>query len=139
MSEWIYNGKPVTEKDIEGFYGYVYEIESLVTGKKYIGKKLLWHKKIKIKNGKKKRYLAESDWKTYWGSNKLLLEDIKTQGEEKFKRTILQLCKSKGETSYIEAKYQFDKNVLKDKNFYNDLIRVRIHSSHVRDEKEAEG
>lgn len=132
MSKWLYNGAEVQEETLKDFYGYVYEVRNLSTGRRYIGKKLLWNKKIRIKNGKRKRFLIESDWREYWGSNKALLEDIEKHGPENFQRTILRLCKSKGECNYWEAKYQFEKDVLLDETYYNDLIRCRIHSSHVK-------
>lgn len=136
MQEWTYDGGQIKEEDLTNNYGFVYEIENLLTGKKYIGKKLLWFKKIRTKKGKKQRYLAPSDWRLYWGSNKVLLEEIKVLGEDNFKRTILKWCKSKGECNYWEAKLQFEKDVLMDENYYNDLIRVRIHSSHMKNDKE---
>lgn len=132
---WIYNDRPVTENDIEDQYGFVYEITNLLNGKRYIGKKLLWFSKTKTVKGKKKRYKVESDWKTYWGSNKQLLLDIAQYGEENFIRTVLYWCKNKGEANYMEAKIQFEKGVLLDENFYNDLIRVRVSGSHVRNVK----
>jgi len=113
-------------------YGFVYLITNLVTGKKYVGKKLFWFKKTRQVKGKKKRYLAESDWKTYYGSSKLLQSDIDTIGVDKFKREILHLCKNKGECSYYEAKEQFDRAVLFNPElYYNDWIICRISRKHV--------
>lgn len=129
---WYYRDRPVTEQDLEGQYGFVYVIENLSNGRKYIGKKFLWSKKTKQVKGKKKRYLTESDWESYFGSNEELKEDIKKLGEDSFRRTILKLCKSKGETSYWEAKYQFDNDVLLNENFYNRWIMCRVHSSHIK-------
>jgi hypothetical protein len=133
---WFYNDRPVTNEDLEGQYGFVYLIENLLSGKRYIGKKVLFFKKFRTVKGKKKRYLADSDWLTYYGSNRILLEDIEANGVENFKRTVLRWCKTKGEANYYEAKMQFEKNVLLDSNYYNDQIRVRIHSSHIKNEKE---
>ena len=132
MNEWTYNNETITEEMLKDSYGFVYIIENLETNRKYIGKKLLWFKKTRMVKGKKKRYLAPSDWVVYWGSNQELLEDIKKIGFEKFKRTILHWCKTKGECNYIEAKEQFERNVLLDENYYNDLIRCRVHSSHIK-------
>ena len=129
---WLYMNREVNESDIEGQYGFVYIIENLLTQKKYIGKKLLLNKKTKVLKGKKKRYLVESDWKEYWGSNKVLQEDIKTHGEDNFKRTILKFCESRGECNYWEAKYQFDNNCLDGEEWYNEWIMVRVHRSHLK-------
>ena len=129
---WYYKDRPVSEQDLEGNYVFVYVIENLTDGRKYIGKKFLWSKKTKQVKGKKKRYLAESDWKEYYGSSEALKEDIKILGKDNFRRTILKLCKSKGEISYWEAKYQFDNDVLLDDTYYNSWIMCRVHSSHIK-------
>ena len=128
---WLYKGEPFqgpSEKD----YGFVYLITNLFTGKQYIGKKLFWHKRTKILKGKKKRYLVESDWMSYYGSSQALQEDLKAQGAEHFKRDIIHLCDSKGQCSYLEAKEQYDRAVLLHPDlYYNDWIIVRVHRKHI--------
>ena len=62
--EWIYDGI-IFDKPSDHDYGFVYQITNLTNNKAYIGKKLFWFKKIKTLKGKRKRYLAESDWRTY--------------------------------------------------------------------------
>lgn len=131
MITWIYDNKPIEETDIEGYLGYVYLITNLTNGKKYIGKKLLKSRKTKMVKGKKKKILVDSDWKKYWGSNKVLIEDVKTLGEDNFKRVILRLCRSKGEANYWEAKYQMSAGVLESDLYYNEWIMCKIHKSHV--------
>ena len=69
---------------------------------------------------------AESDWQTYWGSCKPLLEDIKRLGEDKFYKEILDLAWSSKHLSYLEAKYQFKTDVL-ETNSYNDNIQARYY------------
>lgn len=129
---WLYDGV-VFEQPLDEYYGFVYQITNLTNNKVYIGKKLFWFKKTKILKGKKKRYLAESDWKEYYGSSVTLSEDVKTFGKDNFKREILKLCKSKGECSYYEAKIQFEKNVLLNPDlFYNDWIICRVHRKHIK-------
>lgn len=131
MMEWTHKGLEFKEPEPEQ-YGFVYVITNLTNQKKYIGKKLFWFKKTKILKGKRKRYLAESDWKDYYGSSKYLLADIEALGKENFSREILVLCKSKGECSYYEAKAQFDHGVLLDKErWYNDWIICRVHRKHI--------
>lgn len=128
---WYYQGLPFNEPT-EGQYGFVYQITNLVNNKHYIGKKLFWFKKTRIVKGKRKRYLTESDWRSYYGSSKTLLEDVKAQGYSNFRRDILYLCKNKGECSYYEAKTQFDRQVLlSPEDFYNDWIICRIHRKHL--------
>lgn len=135
MSEWIYKGSTF-EGPSEDLVGFVYIITNTENHKQYVGKKLFWHKKTKVLKGKKKRYLAESDWKTYYGSSKELNEDVKLIGEEKFTREILHLCTSKGHCSYMEAKEQFDRGVLLNyEMFYNDWIIVRVHRRHLNENR----
>jgi len=118
----------------DGAIGFVYLIENLQSGRKYIGRKQLVFKKTKLvnhvqKNGKvvKKKVVtkAESDWKTYWGSCKELLQAIERLGEEQFSRKILHFCYSKSELSYMEAREQFDRRVLEDPMYYNGNIQYR--------------
>lgn len=134
MTGWLYEGKEYDpgELDPKKVYGFVYLIENLETGKKYIGKKFLFASKTRQVNKKKKRYKSESDWRDYYGSSESLLEDIKTLGKDKFRRTILHLCASKAECSYLEAKEQFERGVLLSDNYYNSWISVRVRKAHLR-------
>lgn len=129
--EWLYNEEVFNEPSDE-HYGFVYKITNLSTGKIYIGKKLFWFKKTKILKGKKKRYLAPSDWKTYYGSSIALKADVESLGVDLFKREIVKLCRNKGECSYYEAKAQFDNSVLLNPElYYNDWIICRVHRKHI--------
>ena len=128
---WLHSGEPIDEESLEDFVGFVYIITNLESQRKYIGKKFFKFKRTKTVKGKKKRLLVESDWRKYWGSNKTLQEDVATLGEEKFKREILRLCKSKGELNYFEAKHQFMMGALESDVYYNDAIMVRVHRSHL--------
>ena len=136
---WTYKGQEVIELP-EECIGYVYIITNLTNNKKYIGKKLAkfaktTYKTIKLKNGTKKkkkiRSKVYSDWKEYWGSSPNLQADINTLGKENFTREILHYCKSKAETSYVEAREQFDRKVLESQEYYNGQISVRVHGSHI--------
>jgi hypothetical protein len=134
MNTWLYNGAAF-EVPKEEHYGFVYNITNLQTGRQYIGKKLFWFKKTKILKKKKVRYLAESDWKTYYGSSIELKKDVALIGEDNFKREILHLCSSKGECSYHEAREQIIRDVLfKPELYYNDWVICRIHRKHVLDQ-----
>ena len=128
---WLLNGATFEEPS-ENDYGFVYKITNNVDSKIYIGKKLFWFKKTKTLKGKKKRYLAPSDWKSYFGSSKAVQEDVQRLGENMFTREIIRLCKNKGECSYYEAKAQFDYNVLYEpQRYYNDWIICRVHRKHI--------
>jgi hypothetical protein len=129
---WYYESKPIDENILESYVGFVYCISNLEDNKKYIGKKLLKFRKSKQVKGKKKRYLVDSNWRTYWGSNKNLIADVDEIGEGKFVREILRLCKTKGECNYFEAKFQFELSALESETFYNDWIMVKVHRSHIK-------
>lgn len=132
---WFYNGKPFTAEQADGYVGYVYLITNKINGRKYIGKKLFTRAKAKkIKNSVRKRRLrVTSDWEVYYGSNKELCEDVKKHGPENFERSILRLCTSKSETSYHEAKWQFDTDAILRDDFYNQWIMVKIHRNSTLD------
>lgn len=128
---WLYNGKELTEDDIDGI-GFVYVITNTVNGRKYIGKKLFKKAKTKVVKGKKKRLKVDSDWKDYYGSNKTLIEEVIRLGKENFKREILRICTTKAECSYFELKYQIQFEVLESDAYYNDWIYVRVRKEHLR-------
>jgi len=122
------------EKIDEGYIGFVYEITDSLNGKKYIGKKILTSLRklppLKGKTRKRKKWV-HSDWETYYGSSETVKTLVQLRQPD-FIRRILHLCKSKGELSYMEAKEQFDNDVLLTDDFYNEFIGVKIHSAHVK-------
>ena len=129
--QWTYQGK-IVEEISEEYIGFVYLITNLTNGKKYIGKKLAKFKVTKKPlTGKKnkRRSTKESDWRTYWGSSDHLNADVEQLDPENFTREILYYCTSRGELSYLEAKEQFDREVLKTDEYYNGIINVRVGSS----------
>ena len=128
---WSYKGADVPN-DLSEYIGFVYLITNLISNKKYIGKKLLKFKKTKTIKGKKKKSLVESDWRTYWGSNDELKEDVKKLGEVNFKREVLIFCKSKGELSYFELKEQVLAGVLESDEYYNSWIMARVRKDHLK-------
>ena len=137
---WLFENQNI-EILPEDCVGFVYVITNLVSGRKYIGKKLAkfaktTYKTVKLKNGTKKkkkiRSKIDSDWQEYYGSNDELKKDIQTLGTDKFKREILYYCKSKAECSYIEAREQFRHQVLESDDYYNGQISVRVHGSHIK-------
>ena len=130
---WYYNNE-LFELPPEEYQGFVYQITELHTNKKYIGKKNFWKPKILPVNKTRKRRVrtrVESDWKTYFSSSSQIQKLVEESGEEKFKREILKLCKTKGEMSYYEAKLQFENNVLFRDDYYNEFIGCRVHSKHL--------
>ncbi len=137
---WTHQGQ-IVEILPEECIGFVYEITNLLSGKKYIGKKLAkfsktTYKTVKLKNGTKKRKKIrnkiDSDWQTYYGSNDQLNKDVTALGQNNFTREILYYCYSKAECSYIEAREQFTRKVLESDEYYNGHIQVRVHGSHIK-------
>ena len=135
---WLYNKKVI--ENIEDFpqdtFGFIYIVTHRPTGKSYIGKKVLYHnvkKKLTKKElaeqtgpGRKsatKVVAKESDWKTYYGSAKPILELIKDGKQEEFTREIIQLVPNKKLLTYYECKLLFQYGVLENPNYYyNDNI-----------------
>jgi hypothetical protein len=123
---WLHEEKEFNHELAQEYYGFVYLIENIETGKRYIGRKYFTKASSKQVKGKKKRCRKESDWKDYWGSSQRLLIDIECLGKENFKRTILRLCATRGECNYWEAKLQFVHNVLESDLYYNDNIMMKF-------------
>lgn len=140
---WLYrneeNNLPQFIESIAEFpnncFGFIYVIRNLTNDKFYIGKKQIQHKikrkitkkELKLIEGQgrrptKKLVVKESDWQSYWGSSKQLLEDIEKLGEKKFQREILKFCRNKKQLSYYEVFYQFKFDVLNNENCYNQSI-----------------
>ncbi len=145
MINWFHNGFEIKEiLDFpENTFGFVYKITHLPTGKSYIGKKVLYFERNK-KLGKKelallqeerskagmrgrvplkKKVISESDWKTYWGSNKDFIKLVEEEGEDKFHKEILEFSSSKKLLTYYELKYLCIHEVIEKPGVYfNDNI-----------------
>ena len=124
---WYYKGQPLLESDTQDFIGFVYQIQNITNGKKYIGKKEFF-KTIKRKplKGKKRKRICKvkSDWETYTGSSNKLNEDI-TNGHDIHKE-IVKLCTSKSSMTYYELMEQLKHNALIKNDYYNEIITVRL-------------
>jgi len=139
---WYYQNEEFVPEEsfLEDYQGFVYLLTEESTGMKYIGKKFFWKPKIlPVTKTRKRRQRTrvQSDWRDYYGSSaevKLLIE----RGEASFKREILRLCRTKGECSYFEAKYQFDHDVLLRDDYYNAFIGCKIHGKHLPKDLEPE-
>ena len=107
---WYYQGAAFTSDDIGDFFGFVYRITNLQTGKQYIGRKYFWQKRKP--RGGKRRVTSESDWKRYYGSSDELNSYRKLIGNLAFKREILSLHTRLGDVNYEETKQLFLNNVL---------------------------
>tara|TARA_B100001094_G_scaffold98303_2_gene94454 strand:+ start:733 stop:1167 length:435 start_codon:yes stop_codon:yes gene_type:complete len=142
---WLYEGKPYNppeEFSTDDYWAFVYLITNRATAQKYIGKKFFWSKKVLPKTKSRKRRkitYVESDWRTYYGSNRVLNEEREQAGNDMYYRQILHLCKTKGEASYMEAKEQFDREVLLTDEYYNGIISCKIGGQSVKNLKKDNG
>jgi hypothetical protein len=142
---WTYKNQEITA--ISDFpsntFGFVYRIVHIPSDKAYIGKKVLQHtRKVKLTKKELKEYegivgrrpsfrlaVKESDWQTYWGSNKYLKELLKEEPIENFERQILACAPSKKLLTYYEVKYQMVYQVLeKPDEFFNDNILGKFYT-----------
>ena len=121
---WLYEGKPFTTDDIGDFFGCVYRITNLQTGKQYIGRKYFYQ--FRKPRGKSRKVKSESDWQKYYGSSDELNANRKSLGNKCFKREIISLHNTKGWVNYEETRQLFLNNVLsEDENYYNSNILGR--------------
>ena len=138
LPTWVYNSKPITNLNDfpKDTFGFIYIVKNNDTNKSYIGKKVLYHNK-KVKLGKKevaeltgvgrkpttKIVTKESDWESYYGSNKEVLQLIKDGKQDLFTRTIIKLAPNKKLLTYYETQALFTYKVLEHpESFYNDNI-----------------
>ena len=125
----LYEGKPFTSDDIGAFFGFVYRITTLQSGKQYIGRKYFTQRRKP--RGGKRRVTSESDWKKYYGSSDELKADRKLLGNDLFKREIISLHSTLGKVTYEEPRHLFLNNVLTESTddgtpaFYNSNILGR--------------
>ena len=130
---WTYQGSTFSSDDINNFFGFVYRITNLQTGKQYIGRKYFVQKRKPRTGTSKRRVTSESDWKKYYGSSPELKADVKQFGRENFKREILSLHESLGKVNYEETKQLFLNNVLQETledgspKYYNSNILGRYY------------
>ena len=135
---WLYQGKEIISlEDLpQDTYGFIYISIHQPTGKSYIGKKSLFHnvkkkltkKQLVEQTGRGRKPTTEviqkeSDWKTYYGSAKPILDLLKEGKQEEFTREILQLVPNKKLLTYYECKYLFMLGVIEQPDgYFNDNI-----------------
>ena len=144
MSNWLYKNKEVYSlEDIpQNTFGFIYITTHIPTGKKYLGKKSIYHnvkKKLTKKElaeqpvtrGRKSTTITiqkESDWKTYYGSEEFIKQKIKDKKQEEFTREILVFVPNKKLLTYYECKYQFIHSVLESNEWLNTNILGKFYS-----------
>jgi hypothetical protein len=135
---WSYQGRVITsiEDMPEGTYGFIYEVIYKPTDTRYIGKKVLYFERNKRLGKKalealkeeradkglrgrvplKQKVVTESDWISYFGSQKEILALSKEDNTGKnWEKRILQFVSSKKLLTYYETKYLFKNGILEDK------------------------
>lgn len=127
---WYYDSVPYI--DSGEYYGYVYLIENLITSRKYIGRKYFTAAGYRQVKGKRKKIRKSSDWETYYGSNEKLKAEVAEIGEQNFRRTILHLCKTKSECSYLETFEIFSRQALINEIYYNEWVQCKIRRAHLK-------
>ena len=145
LPTWTYKGLLITSIDDmpDGTYGFIYKVVHKTSGKKYIGKKVLYFSK-KVKIGKKelakmqnvvgrrpayKLAIKESDWLNYYGSQKELKQLLSESKAKDFTRNILKIVPNKKLLTYFETKYQMVYQVLeKPDEFFNDNILGKFYT-----------
>lgn len=144
MLNWLYENKEVYSlEDIpQNTFGFIYITTHTPTGKKYLGKKSIYHnvkKKLTKKElaeqpvtrGRKSTTITiqkESDWKTYYGSEEFIKQKIKDKKQEEFTREILVFVSNKKLLTYYECKYQFIHGVLESDEWLNTNILGKFYS-----------
>lgn len=130
--QWHYEGSVLTEIP-DKIIGFIYCITNKINNRRYIGKKNFFGTKTRSIKKQQYRERVQSDFITYYGSNDELQKDVIDHGPENFHREIIALCESKGQMSYLEAKYQFHYDVIAyPERYYNRWVMVRANANHMK-------
>jgi len=131
---WYFHNTPqeFTEEDIQDNFGFVYLITHNPTGRKYIGKKFFTKAATRQVKGKRKKIRKSSDWEMYWGSNKKLQEEVKSNGPSEYTREVLHLCKTRSECAYWETFEIFSRHALLNDGYYNEWVSCKIRKDHLK-------
>ena len=146
---WVYKGEEVNSIDQmpEGTFGFIYEVIHKPSGRKYLGKKVLYFERNKRLSQKainelrierkakgiggrvplKQKVVSESDWMKYYGSHVEIKQLIKEGKQDEFDREILQYVPSKKLLTYYECKYLFINEVLENENYINDNVLAKFY------------
>jgi len=141
---WLYKEKVIEKiEDMpQDAFGFIYITTHKPSGVSYIGKKSLYHnvkrkltkKELAEQTGRGRKATTqviqkESDWKTYYGSAKPILEILKQGKQDEFTREILQIVNNKKLLTYYECKYLFTYGVLEHPlEYFNDNVLGKFYS-----------
>ena len=142
---WLYKEQVIEKiEDMpQDAFGFIYITTHKPSGVSYIGKKSLYHnvkrkltkKELAEQTGRGRKATTqvvqkESDWKTYYGSAKPILEILKQGKHDEFTREILQIVNNKKLLTYYECKYLFKYSVLEHPlEYFNDSILGKFYTS----------
>ena len=136
---WL-SKEPITTEP----YGFIYLIHDLANNRYYIGSKA-FKKTVKahVKSQKRKKtYIRQTNWKSYYGSSKYLDAAIEQHGKENFKRYLISTWNSKRALINEECSLQWKLSVLTLQKpngiywFYNIFIdKTYRHSVHTQELK----
>jgi hypothetical protein len=100
--------------DPDDWFGFVYRITEIHSGRMYIGKKQFFStRRVKVKNRKNRKVvIKDSDWKSYTGSSKHLNSAIEEYGKDNYTFSIESLHETKGSLYYQEVKMQIEEDVM---------------------------
>ena len=149
LPTWMYNEQMITDiSDMpKDAYGFIYEVTHKPSGKKYLGKKVLFFERNKklgkraleeLRQERKAKGIGgrvpqkvlvrtESDWKDYHGSHAEVKKLLKEDGPIHFERKILKFVFNKKELTYFETKELFINEVLENTKYLNDNILGKFY------------
>jgi hypothetical protein len=139
---WTYRGSEVINIDQtpEEAIGFIYKITNLTNGMYYYGRKTLLSiskKKLTLKEKKLpenfrktfKIIKKESTWKSYCGSSKTLLEDLKNG--DNYSKEIIEYCNTKALMTLKETTQIVCSGSLLDIKSYNMWVSAKIYKKHL--------
>src|SRR5574343_284933 len=109
--------------------GFIYQITQISTGKKYIGRKMLYENKTIQKKGIKSKNKVETNWLNYFSSSDELIQLKNEIGVDDFKREILVFCFTKAQMIYAEECMLYHVDSLLKSEWFNNNIRSKIYKS----------
>lgn len=126
IGHWEYS----SEFDSAEWFGFIYKIYELDTGKEYIGKKQFMsiRKKPVVGRKNKKTVKSDSKWRAYTSSSTELNQNIKDKGISNYRFVIMSLHETKGSLYYAEVHNHIIEDVLRirlpngERKFYNKWI-----------------
>lgn len=109
--------------------GFVYRITEIESGRSYIGQKKITTIETRppLKGYiRKRKFIKQTDWRTYCGSSTEVKLAVVKKGEKAFKFEILCFTDSKWMLSYLELWFQMKEGVMFDDNSFNGIVNVRL-------------